>query len=61
VLEGHPEWQVIEAGDGREAVRLAEVGRPDVVVIDIAISKLNGKGRLFNSWLKVERRRRSAP
>ena len=31
-----------EAGDGREAVRLAETLRPDVVVMDIGMSGLNG-------------------
>ena len=42
VLEERPEWQVIEAGDGREAVQLAETHKPDVVVIDIAMPVLNG-------------------
>jgi DNA-binding NarL/FixJ family response regulator len=42
VLEERPEWQVIEAGDGHEAVRLAESEHPDVVVIDIAMPMLNG-------------------
>jgi len=42
VLEERPEWQVIEAGDGREAVQLAEMHKPDVVVIDIAMPVLNG-------------------
>jgi two-component system response regulator NreC len=43
VLEERPEWQVIaEAGDGREAVRLAEQHRPDVAVVDAAMPLLNG-------------------
>jgi two-component system response regulator NreC len=43
VLEERPEWQVIaEAGDGREAVRLAEEHTPDVAVIDVAMPLLNG-------------------
>ena len=43
VLEERPEWQVIaEAGDGREAVRLAEQFKPDVCVLDIAMPLLNG-------------------
>jgi len=31
-----------EAGSGREAIRLAEELRPDVVVMDVAMSDLNG-------------------
>src|SRR4051812_10206072 len=43
VLEERPEWQVVaEAGDGREAVRLAEHLKPDVAVIDVAMPLLNG-------------------
>ncbi len=33
---------VAEAGDGEEAVRLVTVHRPDVIVMDIAMPKLNG-------------------
>jgi len=43
VLEERPDWQVVaEAGDGREAVRLAEELKPDVAVIDVAMPLLNG-------------------
>jgi DNA-binding NarL/FixJ family response regulator len=43
VLEERPEWQVVaEAGDGREAVRLAEEHKPDVAVLDVAMPLLNG-------------------
>lgn len=43
MLEERPDWQVIaEAGDGREAVRLAEEHRPDVAIIDVAMPLLNG-------------------
>jgi DNA-binding NarL/FixJ family response regulator len=43
VLEERPEWQVVaEAGDGREAVRLAEQLKPDVAVMDVAMPLLNG-------------------
>jgi DNA-binding NarL/FixJ family response regulator len=43
VLEERPEWQVVaEAGDGREAIRLAEQFKPDVCVLDIAMPLLNG-------------------
>ena len=43
VLEDTADWEVVaEAGDGREAVRLAEEHKPDVAVIDIAMPLLNG-------------------
>jgi two-component system response regulator NreC len=43
VLEERPEWQVVaEAGDGHEAVRLAEVHKPNVAVLDVAMPLLNG-------------------
>jgi DNA-binding NarL/FixJ family response regulator len=43
VLEERPEWEVVaEAGDGREAVRLAEQHKPDVAILDVAMPLLNG-------------------
>lgn len=43
LLERQEGFQVIaEAGDGREAVQLAESHSPDVVVADIAMPNLNG-------------------
>lgn len=43
VLEARPEWQVVaEAGDGREAVRMAEESNPDIAIIDVAMPLLNG-------------------
>ena len=43
VLEDRPEWQVVaEAGDGHEAVRLAELHKPNVAVLDVAMPLLNG-------------------
>lgn len=43
LLERQPDLKVVgEAGDGREAVDLAERQLPNVAVIDIAMPKLNG-------------------
>ena len=43
ILEARPEWQVVaEAGDGREAVRLAEETQPHVAILDVAMPLLNG-------------------
>ena len=38
-----PEWQIIcEASDGSEAVQKAEELKPDLVLLDIGLPKLNG-------------------
>jgi len=43
ILGAHPEVQVVgEASDGREAVQLTAELQPEVVVMDIAMPKLNG-------------------
>ena len=43
LLEERPDWEVVaEAADGREAVRLAELHRPDVAIVDVAMPLLNG-------------------
>jgi DNA-binding NarL/FixJ family response regulator len=43
VVEGQPDLTVVgEAGDGREAVAMAESLKPDVVVMDIGMPNLNG-------------------
>ena len=43
VLEERPEWQVVaEAGDGRDAVRLAEEFRPDLCIFDVKMPVLDG-------------------
>ena len=42
-LDGEEDMEVIaEAGDGEEAVKLASEMKPDVVVMDIVMPKLNG-------------------
>ena len=43
LLEVHPDIKVVgEAADGLEALRLCEDQKPDVVVLDIGMPKLNG-------------------
>ncbi len=43
LLEREPDIQVVaEAGDGREALRLAQETRPDVVALDLSMPLLNG-------------------
>lgn len=43
ILAAHPEWKIIsEACDGQEAVREAIEFQPDIVVLDIALPRLNG-------------------
>src|ERR1700722_9043989 len=43
ILETQPDMQIVgEAGNGREAVELAEQLHPDVVVMDVAMPELNG-------------------
>lgn len=43
VIEERADWEVVaEAGDGREAVRLAEQLHPDLAILDVAMPLLNG-------------------
>jgi len=43
LLAGHPGWEVIgEASDGMEAIDKAESLRPDVMVLDVTMPKMNG-------------------
>jgi DNA-binding NarL/FixJ family response regulator len=43
LLQDLPGTQVIaEANDGREALRLVEIHRPDIILMDIAMSGMNG-------------------
>ena len=42
-LEREPNFTVVgEAGDGEEAVRMARELKPDVIVMDISLPKING-------------------
>src|SRR5450756_1939970 len=43
ILSAQPDMEIVgEAGNGREAVELAERLQPDVVVMDVAMPELNG-------------------
>ncbi len=43
ILEGEPDLEVVgEAGDGREAVRVVDQHRPDVVLMDLRMPVLDG-------------------
>lgn len=43
LVEGFEGFQVVaEAGDGREAVRLARQLKPDIALLDIGMPRLNG-------------------
>jgi len=43
ILASHDDMEVVgEAGNGREAVQLAEELKPDVVVMDVSMPELNG-------------------
>ena len=43
LFHARPEWQVIaEAADGPEAVQKTEELKPDLIVLDIGLPKLNG-------------------
>ncbi len=43
LLQARPEWQVIaEASDGLEAVEKAQGLKPDLILLDIGLPKLNG-------------------
>lgn len=43
ILEAQPDMEIAgEAGNGREAVELAEKLHPDIVVMDVAMPELNG-------------------
>jgi CheY-like chemotaxis protein len=44
MFTGDPRFEVVgEAGDGAEAVTLAEAPRPDVVLMDLRIPRVDGR------------------
>ncbi len=43
ILQSFPEWELCgEAGDGKEAIRLAEQLKPEVILMDVTMPGLNG-------------------
>jgi len=43
LLEREEDFEIVgEAGDGEEAVRLAQEVKPDIVIMDVAMPKLSG-------------------
>ena len=43
LIDSQPDMETVgEAGDGREAVRLAQELKPDVVVLDVSMPRMNG-------------------
>jgi len=43
LFQARPEWQIVaEASDGAEAVQKAEELKPDLILLDIGLPKLNG-------------------
>jgi len=43
LFQARPEWQVVaEASDGPEAIQKAKELKPDLIVLDIGLPKLNG-------------------
>ena len=42
LLQQRPEWQIVEACDGLDAVQKAAELQPDIVLLDIAMPILNG-------------------
>jgi DNA-binding NarL/FixJ family response regulator len=43
ILHAFPEWELCgEAEDGQEAIRLAELVKPDLIIMDVSMPGLNG-------------------
>lgn len=43
ILHDFPEWELCgEAGNGQEAVKLAEAVKPEIIIMDVSMPGLNG-------------------
>ncbi|MDR3558863.1 MAG: response regulator transcription factor [Candidatus Pacebacteria bacterium] len=46
-INGQDGWKVVgEAGDGLEAIRLAEIMKPDMMLLDLSMPRMNGTGAI---------------
>ena len=55
----HWGFRALVAGDGEEGLRLAQVERPDLIILDVLMPKM--KGREVCARLKAEERTRRIP
>ena len=42
VAESHPDWQILEAANGDEAIQLANENQPNFVSMDVNMPGMNG-------------------
>jgi CheY-like chemotaxis protein len=47
-------YEVVEAGDGREAISVAGQERPDLMVLDLMMPEVNGEKVIQELWGKPE-------
>lgn len=52
-------WEVVDAADGREGLRLARARRPDLIVLDLVMPGIDGWG--MAAALRVDAATRSVP
>lgn len=49
ILQTHPGWEVVnEANDGLEAIRMVETLKPDLILMDLSMPRMNGIGAIQN-------------